>query len=375
MLTGLRGVGKTVLLNALRGAAVRRGLGHRQARGAARTSRCAGRWRPRCTWRSASCARPATRTGSTQVLGVLKSFAQREPAPARRRSCATAGSRASTSRPCPAGPTPATSRSTWSSCSPTSPGWPPTPATASRSSSTRCRTSAPDDVSALCAACHELSPAGPAAGRRRRRAAAPAGRAVGGASPTPSGCSATPASTGSTATAADVALRVPARDEDADFDDDALAAMYEATGGYPYFVQAYGKVAWDVAPRSPITAGRRRGGRARRPRPSWRSASSARATSGPRRPSASTCGRWPSVADPGRRTTPVPTAAVAEAPGPPAAVAVAGAGRAAEEGPGLLRPARPDRLHRAALRPVPARAGVTPALGRTGESCGDGRRR
>ena len=30
--------------------------------------------------------------------------------------------------------------------------------------------------------------------------------------------------------------------------------MYEATGGYPYFVQAYGKVAWDVAPRSPITA-------------------------------------------------------------------------------------------------------------------------
>ncbi len=30
--------------------------------------------------------------------------------------------------------------------------------------------------------------------------------------------------------------------------------MYAATAGYPYFVQAYGKVAWDVAPRSPITA-------------------------------------------------------------------------------------------------------------------------
>jgi hypothetical protein len=30
--------------------------------------------------------------------------------------------------------------------------------------------------------------------------------------------------------------------------------MYEVTGGYPYFVQAYGKVAWDVAPRSPVTA-------------------------------------------------------------------------------------------------------------------------
>ena len=29
--------------------------------------------------------------------------------------------------------------------------------------------------------------------------------------------------------------------------------MYELTGGYPYFVQAYGKAVWDVAPRSPIT--------------------------------------------------------------------------------------------------------------------------
>jgi hypothetical protein len=30
--------------------------------------------------------------------------------------------------------------------------------------------------------------------------------------------------------------------------------MYAATGGYPYFIQAYGKVAWDTAPRSPISA-------------------------------------------------------------------------------------------------------------------------
>jgi hypothetical protein len=29
--------------------------------------------------------------------------------------------------------------------------------------------------------------------------------------------------------------------------------MYAATAGYPYFVQAYGKAAWDVAPRSPVT--------------------------------------------------------------------------------------------------------------------------
>ena len=30
--------------------------------------------------------------------------------------------------------------------------------------------------------------------------------------------------------------------------------MYDATGGYPYFIQAYGKTVWDLAPRSPITA-------------------------------------------------------------------------------------------------------------------------
>ena len=29
--------------------------------------------------------------------------------------------------------------------------------------------------------------------------------------------------------------------------------MYAATGGYPYFIQAYGKAVWDRAPRSPIT--------------------------------------------------------------------------------------------------------------------------
>jgi len=54
--------------------------------------------------------------------------------------------------------------------------------------------------------------------------------------------------------AADAALTRPARDEDADFAADALDALYERTAGYPYFVQAYGKVAWDVAPASPITA-------------------------------------------------------------------------------------------------------------------------
>jgi hypothetical protein len=53
---------------------------------------------------------------------------------------------------------------------------------------------------------------------------------------------------------ADRALRAPAQDEDADFTDGALAALYAATDGYPYFVQAYGKAVWDAAPCAPITA-------------------------------------------------------------------------------------------------------------------------
>ncbi|MGH3356809.1 MAG: ATP-binding protein, partial [Nocardioidaceae bacterium] len=52
--------------------------------------------------------------------------------------------------------------------------------------------------------------------------------------------------------AADRALRIPAATEDADFHDEALDELYALTDGYPYFVQAYGKVAWDAAPDSPI---------------------------------------------------------------------------------------------------------------------------
>ena len=53
--------------------------------------------------------------------------------------------------------------------------------------------------------------------------------------------------------AADRALSAPAEDEDAAFTPEALQSMYAATGGYPYFIQAYGKAVWDRAPRSPIT--------------------------------------------------------------------------------------------------------------------------
>ena len=50
------------------------------------------------------------------------------------------------------------------------------------------------------------------------------------------------------------ALQLPAEDEDAQWSPEALAAMYAATGGYPYFIQAYGKEVWDLAPATPITA-------------------------------------------------------------------------------------------------------------------------
>jgi AAA ATPase domain len=53
--------------------------------------------------------------------------------------------------------------------------------------------------------------------------------------------------------AADQALLAPARREGADFTQEALDALYRAADGYPYFVQAYGKVTWDAAAASPVT--------------------------------------------------------------------------------------------------------------------------
>ena len=55
--------------------------------------------------------------------------------------------------------------------------------------------------------------------------------------------------------AADQALLRPGRARGrSTFEPKALDALYEASGGYPYFVQAYGKATWDHAPQSPITA-------------------------------------------------------------------------------------------------------------------------
>jgi hypothetical protein len=111
----------------------------------------------------------------------------------------------------------------------------------------------PDDISALCAACHELS-----------QSRAPLVVVGAGLPHLPAVLSASKSYSERLfkyvrigqldRPDADFALLAPAEREDASFDHDALDALFEASSGYPYFVQAYGKAAWDAAPRSPISA-------------------------------------------------------------------------------------------------------------------------
>jgi hypothetical protein len=111
----------------------------------------------------------------------------------------------------------------------------------------------PPDVSALCAACHELSQTG-----------GPLVVVGAGLPHLPAVLSMSKSYSERLfrylridrldRIAADRALTAPAAEEGVSFADGALAALYDATDGYPYFVQAYGKVTWDLAPESPITA-------------------------------------------------------------------------------------------------------------------------
>ncbi|MCW2502689.1 MAG: hypothetical protein JWO79_973 [Actinomycetia bacterium] len=110
----------------------------------------------------------------------------------------------------------------------------------------------PEDVSAICAACHELSQSG-----------APLIVVGAGLPHLPAVLSASKSYSERLfryvridrleRPAADQALLAPAEREDVTFTPDALDALYSAADGYPYFVQAYGKVTWDVAPASPVT--------------------------------------------------------------------------------------------------------------------------
>jgi hypothetical protein len=51
------------------------------------------------------------------------------------------------------------------------------------------------------------------------------------------------------------ALRKPALEEGVEFADAALAQIYSVSHGYPFFVQEWGYHAWNIAPASPITFG------------------------------------------------------------------------------------------------------------------------
>jgi hypothetical protein len=51
---------------------------------------------------------------------------------------------------------------------------------------------------------------------------------------------------------AERAWTLPAATEEVSFEPEALDALYALTDGYPYFVQAYGKVTWDVAVTTPV---------------------------------------------------------------------------------------------------------------------------
>ncbi len=247
VLTGLRGVGKTVLLNALRSAAVRRrwGTGKLEARPDQ------GLRRP-----LSSALHQAVRelghpdsASVDHVLGVIRSFASRDAAPnAKLREVWTSGIDA--------------------------------PAVRGRADSgdieidlvelftevgglaadvgkgvgvfiDEMQDLGPADVSAMCAACHEISQSG-----------LPLIVVGAGLPHLPAVLSASKSYSERlfsyqridrlTRADADRALRAPAADEDADYTPEALDALYAATGGYPYFIQAYGKATWDRATASPI---------------------------------------------------------------------------------------------------------------------------
>jgi AAA ATPase domain len=110
----------------------------------------------------------------------------------------------------------------------------------------------PADVSALCAACHELSQLG-----------APLIVVGAGLPHLPAVLSAAKSYSERLfryqridrldRIAADLALCAPAAREEVEYEPKALDLLYEKSGGYPYFVQAYGKATWDHAPQSPVT--------------------------------------------------------------------------------------------------------------------------
>ncbi|GAA0652002.1 ATP-binding protein [Kutzneria viridogrisea] len=251
VLTGLRGVGKTVLLGELRSMAVRRGwgAGKIEARPDAELRRPLSAALHRAIRDLAVRHRNPERV--EQVLGVLKAFALR------------------------ANPDGARLRERWQ------PGI-DVPAAQGRADSgdieidlvelfsevaelakdvgtgvalmiDEMQDVRPEDLSALCAACHELSQSG-----------APLVVVGAGLPHLPAVLSASKSYSERLfryvlidrldRADADLAVLAPVSREDAGISPFALDALFEASSGYPYFVQAYAKAAWDAAPSDPITA-------------------------------------------------------------------------------------------------------------------------
>ena len=250
VLTGLRGVGKTVLLNTLRSAAIGRlwGTGKIEARPDQSLRRPVSAALHMAIRELAPHHRDPDRVD--EVLGVLKAFALRANHPD------------------------AKLRDRWS------PGIDVPPArgradsgdieidlvelfTDAASLATDVGTGialfidemqdlGPADVSALCAACHELSQLG-----------APLIVVGAGLPHLPAVLSAAKSYSERLfryqridrldRIAADLALGAPAAREDVAYEPKALDLLYEKSGGYPYFVQAYGKATWDHAPQSPVS--------------------------------------------------------------------------------------------------------------------------
>ncbi|MDI2031287.1 ATP-binding protein [Saccharopolyspora sp. TS4A08] len=108
-----------------------------------------------------------------------------------------------------------------------------------------------EDVSALCAACHELSQSG-----------APLVVVGAGLPHVPAVLSASKSYSERLfryvridrldRSDADRAVIAPIEREEAEITPDALDTLFTVSGGYPYFVQAYGKATWDAAVRTEI---------------------------------------------------------------------------------------------------------------------------
>jgi hypothetical protein len=248
VLTGLRGVGKTVLLNQLRSAAISRGWGTGKIE--ARPDQSLRRPVSSALHMALRELRHPDQDSMDAVLGVVKAFALRQQPDAK-------------------------VRDRWQ------PGIDVPPASGRADSGDmeidlvellsdaaglaadvgkgvalfidEMQDVPAEDVSAICAACHELSQQG-----------APLIVVGAGLPHLPAVLSASKSYSERLfrylridrldREAADRALLAPAEREDVTFEPAALDALYAAADGYPYFVQAYGKVTWDVAAASPVTA-------------------------------------------------------------------------------------------------------------------------